>query len=233
MSGQCVILVGGLGTRLGAMARDVPKPLLQVRDRPFLEWLLIKAAGHGFTRVLLLAGHQVQVLDDWLGDSGVGEELGLEIAVSREDRPLGTAGALVNARALLDDEFMLLNGDTWFDFDWSALTLEGDAEAVMALRRVAPADRYETITLLGRRVAAIRPRDPGLAEGLINGGVYRLRASALDGVAMPASLEARVLPALAQVRRLEGLVFDGPFIDIGVPDSFEAAQSMALVSPAK
>lgn len=229
MSGQCVILVGGLGTRLGAMARDVPKPLLQVRDRPFLEWLLIKAAGHGFDRVLLLAGHQVQVLDDWLGDSGVAEELGLEITVSREPQPLGTAGALVHARALLDDDFLLLNGDTWFDFDWSALTLSDDADAAMALRAVSPADRYETIVLMGRRVAIIRPRDPMLKQGLINAGVYRLRASALDGITtMPASLEARVLPALAQVRRLEGLVFDGPFIDIGVPESFEAAQAMAL-----
>lgn len=228
MSGQCVILVGGLGTRLGAMARDVPKPLLQVRNRPFLEWLLIKAKGHGFDRVLLLAGHQVQVLDDWLGDSDIADELGLEITVSREPEPLGTAGALVHARALLDDEFLLLNGDTWFDFDWSALTLSDDADAAMALRAVSPADRYETIALMGRRVAVIRPRDAALKQGLINAGVYRLRACAVDGITIPASLESRVLPALAQVRRLEGLVFDGPFIDIGVPESFEAAQTMTL-----
>lgn len=228
MSGQCVILVGGLGTRLGDIAKSTPKPLLPVRGRPFLEYLLAKAARHGFDRILLLAGHRAEVLDDWLGDSGIAEELSLDIVINREPEPLGTAGALVHARPLLAETFLLLNGDTWFDFDWSALTLSDDTDGAVALRSVSPADRYETIELEGGLVAEILPRDPGLEEGLINGGVYRLRASALDGVRVPASLEADVLPRLARRDRLAGQVFDGVFIDIGVPDSYLAAEKLDL-----
>lgn len=228
MSGQCVILVGGLGTRLGALAAETPKPLLPVQGRPFLEWLLIKAVGHGLDRVLLLAGHRSGVLDDWLWESRVAERLGLTLSVSREPTPLGTAGALVEARALLDDDFLLVNGDTWFDFDWSALTLSPRADGCMALRRVAPADRYETIVLDGDRVTAVRARDPDLDEGLINGGVYRLRARALDRVGAPSSLERDVLPRLTTEGRLDARVFDAPFLDIGLPESYRAAEALSL-----
>ncbi|MBP7705143.1 MAG: NTP transferase domain-containing protein [Caulobacter sp.] len=228
MSGQCVILVGGLGMRLGGLAARTPKPLLPVQGRPFLEWLLLKAARHDFRHVLLLAGHGADVLDEWLWESHVADRLGLTLSVNREASPLGTAGALVDARALLEEQFLLVNGDTWFDFDWSALALGEDADGCVALRRVSPADRYETIALDGERVSAVRPRDPSLAEGLINGGVYRLRASALDGVAMPASLEQEVLPRLTAAGRLDGRVFDAAFLDIGLPDSYRAAGALSL-----
>lgn len=231
MSGQCVILVGGLGTRLGNLAARTPKPLLPVQGRPFLEWLLIKAARHGFDRVLLLAGHGAAVLDDWLAGNPLPGRLGLTLSVNRETSPQGTAGALVQARALLDDDFLLVNGDTWFDFDWSALALRDGADGCMALRRVAPADRYETIALDGKRVSAVRPRDPALAEGLINGGVYRLRASAFDGVTAPASLEQDVLPRLTIAGRLDGRVFDAAFLDIGLPESYRAAEALSLPEP--
>lgn len=222
---QCVILVGGLGTRLGEAARLTPKPMLEVAGRPFLEYLLAKAARHGFREVLLLAGHRAEVIETWLTEAAVAAWLGVEIAVAREPAPLGTAGALAHARGRLASDFLLVNGDTWFDFDWSGLTL-GSADAALALRQVAPADRYETIVLDGGRVREIRPRQPDLAEGQINGGVYRLRRQALDGVEGVASLEAEVLPRLAREGRLAGQSFDGAFIDIGIPESLQAAQAL-------
>ncbi len=223
---QCAILVGGLGTRLGTLTAATPKPMLAVAGRPFLEWLLIKAARHGVNEVLLLAGYHSQVLDDWLADGAVAARLGLAIRVSREPEPLGTAGALAFAGDRLADSFLLLNGDTWFDFDWSELTLADDAEMVLAARRVAPADRYETLEIMDGRVAAVRPRQAGLAEGLINGGVYRLRRSVVEGIVGRASLEYDILPALAARGRLAATAFDGAFIDIGLPESYAAAQTL-------
>lgn len=229
---QAVILIGGLGTRLGDLTRDIPKPLLPVAGRPFLEHLLAKARRHGLDRVLLLAGYRPEAVDAYLQDSDVARRLGLAIEISVEPQPLGTGGALALARPALDESFLLLNGDTWFDFDWGRLLARGDYPAFMALRRIARPDRYETVDLQGDRVAAMRVRDVQAAEGLINGGVYRLSRDGLAGLDRPGafSLEADVLPELARQGRLGGAAFDGPFIDIGVPESLEAAQTLITMA---
>jgi len=223
---QVVILMGGLGTRLGSLSNNTPKPMLAVRGRPFVEWLIEKARRQGAGRILLLCGHRAEVVEAWRPDAEARFEIPIEI--SSEPSPMGTAGALIHARTSLADDFLLLNGDSWFDFNWPALSLTEQDLGVLALRGVSPADRYETIALQGRRVTAIRLRNPKLEAGLINAGVYRLRAAALEGFSAPASLEADVLPSLAARGLLAGQRFEGPFIDIGLPETYDAAQAMDL-----
>lgn len=223
---QCVILVGGLGTRLGDLTRQTPKPMLPVSGRPFLDHLLAKAARHGFTRVVLLAGHGAAVIEHHLAQTGIGPALGLEIVLSVEPTLLGTGGALAHARDQLDGAFLLMNGDTWFDFDWRTLADWDAYPAAMALRAVAPADRYETVVLEADRVTRLLPRDPGLAQGLINGGVIRLKRSLVPETAQVLSLERDLLPGLCEAGRVGGRVFAGDFIDIGVPESLAAASSL-------
>lgn len=223
---QCVLLVGGLGTRLGDLTAQTPKPMLEVAGKPFLEHLLAKAAGHGFRQVLLLAGFRAEVLETWLARDRVAERLGLAVEVVVEPQPMGTGGALIQARDRLDDAFLLANGDTWFDFDWRVLADRADAPVVMALRQIAEADRYETAVLVAGRVTAFRPRKGTPTPGLINGGVYRLEKAALPDRAGVWSLEADFLPRVAAEGQLGGEVFAGDFIDIGVPASFAAAQNL-------
>lgn len=221
---QCVFLVGGLGSRLGELARDTPKPMLPVAGRPFIEHLLAKAARSGFDRALLLAGHRAEVITRHIEGAGLADGLGIEIAVSIEPGPMGTGGALSHARDYLDDAFLLLNGDTWFDFDWRAVADRDGYAGWMALRRVEPADRYETVSLDGDRVAEIRPRDATLRTGLINGGVCRLERGAIPKTDRAFSLEVELLPALCAAGKLGGEVFDGAFVDIGLPSSLAAAE---------
>ncbi len=223
---QCAILAGGAGTRLGDLTRETPKPMLPVAGRPFLEHLIAKAARHGFDRILLLAGHHAGVIETWLAAEPIAARHGVSIEISVEPRPLGTGGALAHARAGLDAAFLLVNGDTWFDFDWRALADGSDFAASLALHEVAPADRYETVELDGARVARFRPRAADLDNGLINGGVYRLDSSAIPTAIGSVSLESQILPALCAAGRLGGRVFEGAFIDIGVPESYARAQSL-------
>ena len=223
---QGVILMGGLGTRLGVLSRQIPKPMLPVQGRPFVEWLIEKAKRSGIRRMLLLCGHRAEVVEAWRPQAEL--RLGLPIEICREPAPLGTAGALIHARDRLADDFLLLNGDSWFDFDWSAMSLQPGHLGSLALRMVTPADRYETVLVEAGQAIAINPRNAALGAGLINGGVYRLRSALLDGRQAPASLEADVLPELAKSGRLGGQVFDGPFIDIGLPETYSAAQSMPM-----
>lgn len=223
---QCVFLVGGLGTRLGDIARDTPKPMLPVAGRPFIEHLLEKAARSGFDRALLLAGHNAEVIVRHVEATSLVERLGVDIAVSVEPRPMGTGGAIGYAHDQLDDAFLLLNGDTWFDFDWRALADRSGYAAMMALRTVEPADRYETVALRGDRVVEIRARDASLRKGVINGGVCRLTKAALPQGDRAFSLEAELLPALCKAGQLGGEAFEGAFVDIGVPASLAAAEEI-------
>lgn len=226
---QCVILVGGLGTRLGALTEDRPKPLLDVAGRPFLEHLIREARRFGFDDFLLLAGFRHEQVEAFAA-GGLGETLDCSIRVVAEPEPAGTGGALGFARNLLDERFLMMNGDSLFAVnlaDLAAHEVPGGAVAGrIALRRVADAARYGVVELgPDRRIAAFRERPDGPGPGLVNGGVYYLDRSVLDGLtAPPCSLERDVFPALASRGLLAGFPSDGFFIDIGVPDDYARAQ---------
>ncbi len=227
MPNQCAILVGGLGTRLGERTKTTPKPLLDVGGAPFLETLFGEARRRGFDKFLLLAGHRSEVVSAFLTERRIEERFACRVDVSVEPSPLGTGGALVHARDRLHEDFLLLNGDTWFDFNWLDLWARARSDragAALALREVAAPDRYETVELDGSRVIAIRPRGAPLASAQINGGVYYVTRRALDGAPRaPCSLEADILPKLIAQGALSAYPYAGFFIDIGVPESLAAA----------
>src|SRR5215213_6644301 len=114
---QCVILVGGLGSRLGELTRETPKPLLPVMGKPFLEHLVLELARFGFTDVILLAGYRgEQVVSRFAGRRRIaGRDVTIRVVV--EPEPAGTGGALTYLEGLADDTFLLMNGDSWFDID--------------------------------------------------------------------------------------------------------------------
>lgn len=223
---QCAILIGGAGSRLGDLTRDVPKPMLPVGRQPFLAHLLKKAAVSGLTRIVLLAGFRADVVQNWLVESAIADRLGLQIELSIEPEPLGTGGAVLYALDRLDETFLLVNGDTWFDFDWRALADADLAPIVLGLRRLDLADRYETVELDAGVVRRFIPRSGGAGAGLINGGAYRIQKRALRSTLRSCSLESDILPQACRDGDLGGLVFEGAFIDIGLPSSYSAAGSM-------
>ncbi len=223
---QCVMLVGGLGTRLGALTAASPKPFLPVGGRPFIGYLLWHARRFGFKKVLLLAGYKAEVAASVLAELQIE---GLTVELEIESEPLGTGGALCAARDRLDDSFLLMNGDSLFDFNWLSLTdlMWADAECrvAMSLRQVADASRFGVADLRDGRVTAFHERGDATG-GLINAGVYLVRRDALAGFSGKASFERDILPALAQAGQVRGAAKAGFFIDIGIPDSYAAAQTL-------
>ncbi|HBI20114.1 MULTISPECIES: sugar phosphate nucleotidyltransferase [unclassified Brevundimonas] len=219
-AGQAVFLVGGRGSRLGDLTLDTPKPLLPVGGRPFIEHLLDKAVREGFDDLVLLAGYRHEAIKAYAG-----EWSGVPLRLSIEPEPLDTAGAVAHAVSLLRDDFLLVNGDTWFDFEWSSLRLSGGFSGLVAARDVSPADRYETLDIREGRVVAIRPR-ADLAAGVINGGVYRLRRDVFADVRGRASLEKDTLTTLCADGLLGAETRTGAFIDIGLPHSLKAANDL-------
>jgi D-glycero-D-manno-heptose 1,7-bisphosphate phosphatase len=217
---QAAVLVGGLGTRLGELAQRTPKPLLPVAGRPFLAWLLDNLDRFGFGSILLLAGHQSEQVSEftrhWTGRAS--------ISCLVEAEPLGTGGALHNARDHLQDEFLFLNGDTLFDFNYLDLPARASRASVgaIALRRVADASRFGTVSVEDEVVS--RFVEKGVSgPGLINGGVYYLHRCIIDRTAAKSSLEKDVFPALPP-QSLAGISYDGFFIDIGIAEDYSRAQ---------
>ena len=227
---QCAILAGGLATRLGSLAAETPKPVLPVGDRPFLGWLLQEISRFGVEEALLLTGH----LSDRVEASvrAIAAELPrpLRIEFALEPVRAGTGGALFHARDRLDERFLLCNGNSLFDCNFSQLlaAAAADPEEVvgrMVLRRLDDASRYGVVETDGDRVVAFRERGAPGAAGTINAGIYLFDRRVLDSVTSACSLERDVMPRLAKKGALRGTLASGYFIDIGIPEDFARAQA--------
>lgn len=224
---QAAILVGGKGTRLGALTRSVPKPLVEIEgERCFLDYVIDDLARQGFNDILLLAGYLGPMVQKRY-DGKV--RRGARISVVIEPEPLGTAGALKAAHDRLAPRFLMLNGDSYFDFNIRSFVTEAqklDATAVLALREVGDARRYGTVEVEGSRVTRfVEKNAASAAPALISAGFYLLDRALVDEIAtLPASIEVDVFPRLASEGRLSGLVQDGYFIDIGLPETLEEAR---------
>lgn len=222
---QAVFLVGGRGTRLGAVTDIVPKPLVLVGGRPFLDILIDNLARFGIEDIVLVCGY--------LGEQFVARYDGTVRGGARvrcivEPEPAGTGGALRIAAPHLDPTFLVCNGDSLFDInilDLARLEAPEGWIGKLALRRMADAGRYGAIVPDGDRITAFAPRGPA-RPGLINGGVYLLNRDVLDWIdRMPCSIEADVFPRLAAAGRLFGREMAGFFIDIGIPSALAEAQT--------
>ena len=193
---QAVILVGGLGTRLGEKTKTTPKPMLQVGGRPFLDTLIDEIARYDvFDEILLLAGHKAESIEARYAGTVRGRA---RLKVSLEQAPLGTAGALVHAAGLLQQRFLLLNGDSFFDFNILDLVSRAKSGLVqMALRADVVGDRFGRVVLEGDRVSSFIAPGQG-ATGPVNAGVYVIDRSIVAGIdRLPASLEQDIFPSLA------------------------------------
>lgn len=229
---QAAILIGGQGTRLGDAVRSTPKPLLDVCGRPFVEHVMINLRRFGFDDFILLAGYKAGIVTEKYGaGSPFARELQASIRVIVEPSPLGTGGALKHAREYLEDKFLLLNGDSIFDFNYLDLCIceypeePDDWLCRVALLPVESATRYGFVELRGARVRAFREKPSAPQSGLINSGVYWLKSALLDVItSTPCSLEQDVFPRLAAQGRMTGRVYRGYFIDIGIPDDLQHAR---------
>jgi len=224
-----VLLVGGLGTRLQPLLPSTPKPLAPVGGRPFLELLVLQLRSQGIHRLVLCTGHGAEQVEEKLGD---GRKWDIQIEYSRESRPLGTAGALKLAERLLLQvpEFLVMNGDSFLEFDFRQFLRFHRGHqglASMAVRKVSDASRYGTVQLdASQRVVGFCEKQDTGAPGLVNGGVYLFTCGVLPYLPEgPASLENDVFPRLLEYG-VYAAEQEGIFIDIGTPEDYARAQTL-------
>lgn len=111
---KTVIMAGGKGTRISSVNSEVPKPMIQIMGKPILEYEIETLKKQGIVDIILVIGHLGHLISEYFGD---GSQYGVSIKYVIEEEPLGTAGALYLLKDVLEDDFLLLNGDIIFDID--------------------------------------------------------------------------------------------------------------------
>lgn len=222
---EAIILAGGFGTRLRQVVPDLPKPMAPVAGRPFLEILLSSLARKGFSRVVLSLGYLSEKVVEFFGDRFAGMELVYEI----EDTPLGTGGAIRQALVrCTSDHVFVFNGDTYLDVETSEVEAhwQNHRVPIIVAREVPDTARYGRLATANNRVSGFREK--GLAgPGLINAGCYVLPKTILDGFqrGVAFSLETDFLAKEVSQQRFDVFVTKGQFIDIGIPEEYQRAQT--------
>lgn len=219
-----IVLAGGLGTRLRGVINDLPKPMAMINGKPFLHYLFLYLTKQRIPKAILSVGYKAGVIEAYFGD----KYLDVEIEYCREEEPLGTGGGIKLAFERVTGNAFVLNGDTFFDVDLPTLAqfhTESGADISLGLKAMQQFDRYGTVELQGNRIVKFEEKKP-VEQGVINGGVYYFNRSVFDGVEEKKfSFEKEVLEKYVGTKQINGKVFNDYFIDIGIPEDYQKAQT--------
>lgn len=219
----CIVLAGGLGTRLQSVVPDLPKCLAPVHGRSFLELQLRSLADRGVNYFILALGFRAgdvakELASDWAQR--------YRIDVVTERRPLGTGGAIKNAmRFAAVKDAVVVNGDTYvggqLDCMWATRNPLANNKTLMAVVKVTNRSRFGGVNIDARGKVCSFLEKTTTGPGLINAGIYRISLGTLERVKYDQfSLEELLLPCLASEGSLHSEEIQGPFIDIGTPDDY-------------
>ncbi len=224
---EAIILAGGFGTRLQTVVSDVPKPMAPICGRPFLEYQLDYLMAQGIERVVLSLGYMPDVVKKHFGN----RYKSLEIIYAVEKDPLGTGGAIAYAaQHICVDEFWVFNGDSLFEVDLKKMELQYEhnkTDFAVALRRVDDVSRYGMVKTDAKgMVVRFREKSTTPEKGNINGGVYLINKATFMRFAPEGrfSVEREMFMPDTRSVTITGVVSEGYFIDIGIPEDYQRAQ---------
>lgn len=220
---RAVIMAGGFGTRLGALTRETPKPMLPVGDRPLLEHIVAQLRVAGIKQMSLTTHFRGDVIRSHFGD---GSSFGVEIGYLDEQRPLGTAGAL-GLLGPVDEPVLVMNGDILTRLDVREMLRfhrEHRADVTVAVRRHDMQVPFGVVETDGARITGLREK-PTVSH-LVSAGIYLLEPSSIAHVVKDEHID---MPEL--ITRLVDhgrMVVSFPvteyWLDVGRPDDYAKAQ---------
>jgi len=218
-----VILCGGVGKRLKSIVNDRPKPMAEIKGRPFLDWLIDYVSSYEFHRFILSTGYMSEFIRDYYKNK--------LILFSKEKNPLGTAGAVKNSqRFIRSNPFLVMNGDSICRLDLRELLefhIRKNALVSIALTTSGDVKNSGTVKLNDKQqiVRFSEKVDTTDSSNIINAGVYAFDQEVLSLIPndKPYSLEYDLFP---QLKRCYGYVTDKDLIDIGTPEGYERARQL-------
>ncbi len=224
---KAIILAGGKGTRLRPLTLKTPKALLPIAGKTITEHLFDLFKKYGIRDIIMCVGYMKEKIKDYFGD---GSKFDIHITYVEEDEPMGTAGPIKLSKNLLDDTFIVSNGDELKDIDIAKmhrLHVKKSALVTDALTTVADPSAYGVAKLSGSKILEFveKPKPGKEPSNLINAGFYICEPSIIkyipDGFAM---LETDVFPKLAAEGKLRGFPFSGQWFDTGNMERYEKAK---------
>ena len=231
---KALILAGGLGTRLRPLTYSRPKHMLPIANVPHIEHVFALLERHRVSEVVLLTSYLAEAFEATVHRAA---QRGIEVTVTHEREPLGTAGALKNAQELVGDEtFLAFNGDVLTDVDLTAMIdwhRERGAEATIVLTPVEDPSAYGVVPTEtdGRVLGFIEKPPAGEAPtNLVNAGVYVCEPRLLDRIptGRVSSAERELWPDVVKDGTLFAQGTDAYWMDIGTPEKYLQANLDAL-----
>jgi NDP-sugar pyrophosphorylase family protein len=224
--GTFVIMAGGRGVRLMPLTQTTPKPMLMVGSKPILEHILISARSQGFKKFVITVNYLSEIIEAYFGD---GSKWDVSIDYIREERPLGTAGAL----ALLPDgtssPIVVANGDLITNLDYRAMVAnhkETEAVASIAVRRFELRNPYGVIGTNGGFVSSVEEKPTYVSQ--VNTGIYVLEKEALStlGTNEFYNMTDLVQSLLDRGKSVAAFAVHESWVDIGTPSDFISANEL-------
>ena len=215
---KAAILAAGEGNRLQPLTNRRPKPMLPVANRPILEYVIEAVAAAGIDEIVLIVGYERTRIQTYFGD---GDEWGVDIEYARQDPQLGTGHAVEQIQSLVNEDFLVLNGDRIIDPELiEGLASDTVSAPAVGVTRVESPARYGVVELDGDRVAGIDEKpDREPSSEIINAGVYRFapdvfeaigrtQPSAAGEITLPATIETLAADTEVTAVRYRGLWMD-------------------------
>lgn len=220
-SNWVVIMAGGLGSRLGDLTKDIPKPMLPVAGEPMLKRIIDSFIDHGFHKFILCVNYKADVIEEYFKD---GSRFGIEIVYTREHKRMGTAGALSLIDFPISDDFFVINGDliTTLDYeDFLSYHVENKSDATMCVKDFNYDVPFACIES-DRRKNLVAIKEKPKYSFQINAGIYLLNRKLIDLIPkdtffdMPSLFESSISHNFnVKIFRMEDY-----WLDIGRPDDY-------------
>ena len=210
---QAVILAAGEGQRLRPFTVTKPKVMLSIAGKPILQYVIESLAQNGIRNIVLVAGYRKEQVFDYLGS---GEQFGVDITYINQERQLGTAHALAQAKAATEKEFLVLPGDNLIDVDTIAQFVAIKPEA-MLVRRVDNPVRYGVVTIEQGVVKDIIEKPKEAKGNIINTGIYAFTTEICNFIEARLDIPDVLNNMIAQGYPINAKEMDGTWLDVVYP----------------
>jgi len=223
---KAVILAGGLGTRLKPFTEVIPKPLLPIGEKSVLEIQIERLKKFGFDEIFLATNYKSEYIEGFFGD---GSRYGVKLIISKEEKPLGTAGPILLLEKQLTEPFIVMNGDILSLVDFSNLykfALQRDSLLTLSIKKEITPYAFGNIFFEGDRVTGIQEKQDIVRY--ILAGIYVMKPEIFKY--FPQSeyfgMDNLILKILAENEKVTKYDLKEYWLDIGRLNDYEKAQNI-------
>jgi len=210
---QAVILAAGEGQRLRPFTATKPKAMLSIAGKPILQYVVESLAQNGIRNIVLVVGYRREQVFDYMGS---GERFGVDITYITQERQLGTAHALAQAKAVAESEFLVLPGDNLIEADAITQFVAVKPEAMLVKRVDNPA-RYGVVTIENSMVKGIVEKPEEAKSNVVNTGIYAFTTEIFSFIEAQLDIPDALNNMLAQGYPISAQEADGTWLDVVYP----------------